>query len=188
MQSINFRFQFKHAPSNLLLAAFIIFYAMGVNAALTSELADKVETYKKKLAEWAADPIIVNAVKEANAKGGIPGMNNAKWEELSENDPQVTALLNNEAAKLTKKLERENERLVKLYVRARDGHLIAGSNKPLIYNVSSRPTYKNAIGGQPWAADEVKADPAMQIKSVQLSVPIMNDGKVIGILHTAVKE
>lgn len=188
MQTINFRFQFKHAASNRLLAAFMILYAMSVSAALTPELADKVETYKKKLAEWAADPTIVNAAKVANAKGGIPGMNNAKWEELSENDPQVAALLNNEASKLTKKLERENERLVKLYVRARDGHLIAGSNKPLIYNVSSRPTYKNAMDGQSWAADEAKADPAMQIKSVQLSVPIMDDGKVIGILHTAVKE
>lgn len=172
----------------MFLTAGMALYAMNVNAALMPELADKVEAYKKKLTEWAAEPLIIKAVKEANAKGGIPGMNNAKWEELSETDPMVMALLNNEAAKLTKKLESANESLVKLYVRASDGHLVAGANKPLIYNLSSRPPYKNAIGGQAWAADEVKADPATQIKSVQLSVPIMDGGKVIGILHTAIKE
>lgn len=187
MKSVYARSYAKQLAFMLLAAAVMALPAMTAHAnAIDPALAGKVETYKKKLVEWAADPVVVNAVKEANAKGGIPGMDNAKWEGLSESDPLVTATQSNEAGKLMKKLEADNKELVKLYVRAAQGHLVAASNKPLIYNVSSRPPFKAAIGGEPWSAKEVKPDPATEIKSVQIAVPILDGGKVIGVLHSAV--
>lgn len=53
-----------------------------------------------KAQEWAAHAEIVKAVRESNAKGPIPGMMNAKGRELKENDPFVTALIDNPAPRL----------------------------------------------------------------------------------------
>ena len=53
---------------------------------ITPKMNPKIEAYKKKAVEWAANPTIIKAVQESNAKGPIPGMGNAKWRELKEND------------------------------------------------------------------------------------------------------
>ena len=153
---------------------------------ITPEVQAKVEQYKKKLQEWAANPVFIAAVKEANAKGGmVPGMANSKWDELNENDPVVKALQTSAAGKQLSKLE-EDKGINKLYLRDEKGNLVAGSNKPLLYNNAARPPFKNAIAGKVFAENEAKTDPTTQQKSVQASAPIMDGGKPIGVLHTAV--
>ncbi len=186
----------RHAPSvahsPILLMAALFLCAAGLllagqaRAELPGPLQTKVETYKKKLVEWAANPTIVQAVKDANAKGGaLPGMTNGKWDELAENDPQITALLNTPASKLVKQWEADKG-INKLFVRDEKGNMVAGSGKSLIYNASARPPVKEAMKGKPWAASEVKPDPTTQINSVHVSAPVMDGGKVIGVIHTAV--
>jgi C4-dicarboxylate-specific signal transduction histidine kinase len=154
------------------------------SADLPPDLQGKVDKYKAKLSEWANDPAVVSAVKEANAKGGA-ALSNAKWEDMSDKDPAVTAILSNPASAKVKAWE-EDKAINKLYVRDKDGNLVAGSNKPLLYNVSSRPPFQAAIKGAAWAAKEAKPDPTTQIKSVQISAPIKDGGQVIGVLHSAV--
>ena len=66
--------------------------------AIPPDVHAKVEKYQKKLAEWAANPTIVAAIKEANAKG--PGaMNNGAWDDLKDDDPKVKALQSSAAGK-----------------------------------------------------------------------------------------
>jgi hypothetical protein len=48
---------------------------------------------------WAASPVVVEAVLAQNAKGPIPGMDNAKWKTVPESDPIVQGFINNEAGK-----------------------------------------------------------------------------------------
>jgi len=169
----------------LLLAAFTL-QASPALADLPADMAAKVETYKKKLVTWAADPVIVKAVKEANAKGGlIPGMTNGKWDELAENDAQVTATLVTPASKLIKQWEADKG-INKLFVRDAKGNMVAGSGKSMIYNASARPPVKEAMKGKPWNAKEIKPDPTTQIKSVHVSAPVLDGGSVIGVIHTAV--
>jgi hypothetical protein len=153
---------------------------------ITPELQAKVEQYKKKLTDWATNPAVIAAVKNSNAKGGlVAGMSNQKWEELKDNDPVVTGFQTSAAGKYLTTLE-EDKGINKLYARDEKGNLVAGSNKPALYNNSVRPPFKNAIGGKPYSDPEAKADPTTLISSVQVSVPIMSDGKPIGVLHTAV--
>lgn len=153
---------------------------------ITPEVQAKVETYKKKLQEWAANPTVVAAVKEANAKGGaIPGMTNSKWDELAETDPVVKGLQTSALGKYLSKLE-EDKGINKLYVRDEKGNLVAGSSKPLLFNNAARPPFKNAIAGKVHADADAKTDPTTQEKSVQASAPIMDGGKPIGVIHTAV--
>jgi hypothetical protein len=169
-----------------LLFAAAAFLMPAAHAALPGNLQAKVDTYKKKLVDWAANPTIVKAVKEANAKGGfLPGMNNGKWDALAENDPQVTSILSTPASKLVIQWEADKG-INKLFVRDEKGNMVAGSGKSLLYNASARPPVKEAMKGSPWNADEVKPDPTTQIKSVHVSAPVLDGGKVIGVLHTAV--
>lgn len=170
----------------VLMAAVFSLQASSALADLPADIAAKVEVYKKKLVDWAANPTIVQAVKDANAKGGlIPGMTNGKWDELAENDPQVTATLITPASKLVKQWEADKG-INKLFVRDAKGNMVAGSGKSLVYNAAARPPVKEAMKGKPWNASEIRPDPTTQIKSVHVSAPILDGGTVIGVIHTAV--
>lgn len=172
--------------TSLLMMGAVALHSAPVRAAPPADLDAKVQAYKQKLVEWAADPTIVKAVKQSNANGGtIPGMNNGKWDELPESDAQITAILNTPASKLVKQWEADKG-INKLFVRDEKGNMVAGSGKSVIYNAAARPPFKEAMKGKPWNADEVKPDPTTQIKSVHVSAPILDGGAVIGVIHTAV--
>ncbi len=170
----------------LLLLAGIAVQASRAQAALPADLQAKVDIYKKKLVDWSANPAIIKAVKESNAKGGtIPGMTNGKWDELEESNPAIQALLTNPASKLVQQWEADKG-INKLFVRDEKGNMVAGSSKSLIYNAAARPPFKEAMKGKAWNAQEIKPDPTTQIKSVHVSAPVLDGGKAIGVIHTAV--
>lgn len=152
------------------------------------QIQAKIDAYKTKLVEWAANPALVAAVKESNAKGGlVTGMNNAKWDDLAEKDPVVLGFQSSGAGKAVSQLAQDSG-ISKLYLRDEKGNLVAcSSSKPLLYNNGSKPWVANPLKeGKPWSAAEVKPDPATQIKGVHLAVPVLDGGKTIGVLHTSV--
>lgn len=154
-------------------------------------LRESIEKYKQTLSKWASSPAIVEAVKASNSSGDtgvIPGMTNAKWNLLEDNDPMVTQFKDKPAGQLVVGWEdAHKDTLSKIYVRDKNGNLVASSrNKALVYNNRSKPPFENAMKGQPWAASEVKPDPGSQVNGVHLSVPVLDDGKPIGIIHTSV--
>lgn len=159
--------------------------SFSAHAELAPPVQAKVDKYKQKLVEWAANPVVVSAVKEANAKGSLAGMSNSKWLEVDEKDSVSQAFITSKAGSLVKKWEEDKE-INKLVVRDEKGNLVAASTKPLLYNNAVRPVYINAMKGQPWAATAVAPDPTTQIKSVQASAPVMDAGKVIGVIHVGI--
>jgi hypothetical protein len=170
----------------LMLAALFAVQSSAAYADLPANIEAKVEVYKKKLVDWAAHPTIVKAVKESNAKGGpLPGMNNGTWDALADNDPQVLGILSNPASKLVMQWEADKG-INKLFVRDEKGNMVAGSGKSLIYNAAARPPFKEAMKGKAWGASKIQPDPTTQIKSVHVSAPVLDAGKVIGVLHSAV--
>ena len=170
-----------------LLAVFASAFASSAWAELPPDVAAKVEAVKKKLVEWAANPTIVAAVKASNGSDGlIAGMSNSKWDELTDKDPIVMGFQTSAAGKLTVEWEKDKT-IGKLYVRDQKGNLVASSsNKPLLYNVGTRPPFQKAMAGTPWNTAEVKPDPTTQAKSVQASTPIMDGGHAIGVIHTSI--
>ena len=151
--------------------------------ALAAPVQTKVDVYKKKLTEWAANPAVVTAVKEANTKGAA-GMTNAKWNDLDDKDAAVKGFETGKVGVLIKKWE-EDTSINKLVLRSEKGDLVAANSKPLIFNNSARPLFANAIKGV-WAASEIKPDPTTGIKSIQVGAPVMDGGKIIGLIHAGV--
>ena len=173
------------AIPSLLLFLSVVFPAPAF-AELPPNVAATVERYKIQLSEWAAHPAVVTAVKASNAQGGsIPGMTNGQWDELAEDDPQVTAILSNPVSELVQEWENDDA-INKLFVRDANGNLVAGSSKTLLYNAAARPPVREALKGQPWGASQIRPDPTTQIPSVHVSAPVLDNGQVIGVLHTAV--
>jgi hypothetical protein len=172
--------------SRFLLGACAALCVSAAQADLPPDLKSKVDKYKAKLVEWAADPAVIAAVKEANAKGPIAGMNNGKWEDLDKQDPVVVAMLSSPASKMMSTWEAGDKGINKLYLRDKDANLVAASSKPLLYNNGNRDFIKQALKGTAFNSSEPKPDPATQIRSVHASVPVKDGGKVIGVLHTAV--
>jgi len=171
--------------SQVIFGLGILLFVSAANADLTPDAQAKADKYKQKLTEWAADPAVIAATKSANSTGPIPGMTNGKWEELSESDPAVTGILANAPSKLLSKWE-EDKALNKLYLRDMNGNFVAGSSKPLLYNNANREFFKEAIKGNAWNQPAAKPDPTTQIKSIQVSAPVKDGGKTIGVIHTAV--
>lgn len=168
------------------LAAGLIFANVAASAAdaLSAPMQAKVDTYKKKLVDWAANPVVIAAVKEANAKGA-GGMTNGKWNDLDEKDPAVMVYQTSKAGVLVNKWE-EDKNINKLIVRDEKGNVVASNSKPLVFNNASRPAFANPAKGEVWAAGEIKPDPTTGIKSVQAGAPIMDGGKVIGVIHAGI--
>ena len=167
-----------------LVLALGLSLASAANAALPAEIQAKVDNYKKTLSEWAADPLVVKTTNEANARGSV-GMSNAKWDELADNDPAIQATLTSPVSQKLRKWE-EDKGINKLYLRDKNGNVIAGVTRTTLFNAAKRPHIAAALKGEMAHTDEIKPDPSTQVKSVQLAVPVLDAGKVIGVLHTAI--
>ena len=162
-----------------MLLGFTLAHAGGISP----ELQVKIDIYKTKLTEWAKDPVIVKAVLQANSNKA--NMDNKTWKPLATSNSKVKAYLTNPAG--MKLLTWDNDKsLGKLFLRDKKGNLVAGSKKPAIFNIADRPAFTKAIRGKVWNSKKVKADPTTKLSSIQLSIPVKNNGKEIGILHTSI--
>lgn len=154
-------------------------------AELPAEVGAKVEKAKEHLVRLAAEPAVISAVKEANAKG--PGdMSNGKWIGLSDSDAEVKTALNTPISQQIAKWEKADDTVNKIVLRDQKGNLVGASTRPLIFNNAKVPVFANAIKGQPWSASEIKPDTSTQIPSVHVAAPVLDGGKPIGVLHAGV--
>ena len=169
------------ASSLLLITTFNLPSAHATD--LSPALQVKLDIYKTKLAQWAKDPEIIKAVIQANKSK--PSMSNKTWETLTPSNARVQSMLTSQAGKKLSAWDKDKS-LGKLFLRDGNGNFIAGSKKPAIYNIANRPAFSKAIRGKIWNSKKPKADPTTKLSSIQLSTPVKNAGKEIGVLHTSI--
>src|SRR5262247_956320 len=111
------RFRYVDRCVALAVVAFLPVVTLASSFEITPTVRAELEKQSKLLATWAADPIIVTAVKEQNARGPIAGMDNAKWKSLCRSDPIVQGLTGSAAGQfLRKKVEASNGSLDKAFL------------------------------------------------------------------------
>ena len=151
--------------------------------AITPAMQQKVEAYKVKAATLAADPALVKAVKEANAQGAIPGMDNSKWEPIPDTDPVAAQMVNNLAGKLlTQWMKADANGLNKLVLTGKYGQRFAFTSKPVSYMSKDKPHFSESFAGKVWQMKEVQPDPSTKIETVQITVPVKDGNEIIGVL------
>jgi len=165
------------------LAVTLLIFSAAHADNIPAKLQVKLDIYKTKLTEWAKDPVIIKAVMQANKQK--VSMNNKMWKTLSKSDAKVAPFLTSSAGKKLFSWEQDKS-LGKLFLRDKTGNLVAGSKKPAIFNISKRPAFSKAIRGKIWNSKKPKADPTTKLSSIQLSIPVVSNGKQIGVLHTSI--
>ena len=151
--------------------------------AITPTMQQKVDEYKAKAATLAADPALIKAVKEANAKGPIPGMDNAKWEPIPESDPVAAEMVNNPAGKLlTQWMNADVKGMNKLVLTGKHGQRFAFTSKPASYMSKDKAHFSESFTGKVWQMKEAQPDPSTKVEAVQITVPVKDGKEVIGVL------
>ena len=150
---------------------------------ITLKMQSGIDAYKKQAATWAADPAIVKAVKEANARGPIPAMGNAKWRELKETDPIVSGFVTSATGQLlTKWMNADAKGINKVVLTGNKSQRVAFTSMPAIYIGKGKPNFDDAFDGKLWQQGESKPDPSTGIDTVQIAAPVKDGGDVIGVL------
>lgn len=167
----------------VIFISLFICAAAGQAAEITPKMQKSIMLYKAKIVKWAADPVIVKAVKEANAKGPIPMMGNAKWREIDPKDPLIQSFETNPAGQLiTKWMNADPKGINKIVVSGNRSHRVAFTSMPAIYIGKGKPNFEEAYAGKVWQQPESKPDPSTQIDTAQIAAPVKDGVEVIGVL------
>jgi hypothetical protein len=141
----------------------------------------KVDAKLKEVLAWAADPVIVNAVKAHNA--GVPAdqaaMSQDNWKMLSVLDPFVRNFTKNEAAQFLK--NRRGEVVSEAFVSGADGSKVAFLSKPTNWSHKGKAKHEEPMAGKIWQGP-VELDESTGLQQVQIAVPVLADGQAIGSL------
>jgi hypothetical protein len=172
--------------TRLLLATLTLLFTTNplFAADITPAMQPRIDQYKKQAVSWAADPLIVQAVKDANAAGPIAGLGNAKWRELKDTDPLVQGFVTNPAGQLLTKWMNANAKGInKIVLSGAKSQRVAFTSMPAIYIGKGKPNFDTSMNdAKVWQQDESKPDPSTNIDTVQISAPVKDGGQVIGVL------
>lgn len=154
---------------------------------MTPAVQAELDKQKTVIATWAANPVIVNAVLEQNRKGPIAGMDNAKWKMTRRSDPVVTAFQNSSAGQLLKaRLDESKGAISEAFLNAARGEKVAFVEKTTSYiHVGSSKFDVPFNSGNAWQG-KAEFDESSQTYAIQISVPVLQEGKPIGALVVGV--
>ena len=175
---------------SLIAAAAVALLAAGAAAAgfeMTASVQTELDRQKTIVAGWAANPTIVNAVAEQNRKGPIEGMDNTKWKATRRSEALVTAFQGNAAGQLLKaKLTESQGAFSEAFLNAAAGEKVAFVEKTTSYIHKGQAKFDVPFtSGKSWQG-KPEFDESSQTYAVQISVPVVADGKTVGVLVVGV--
>ena len=171
-----------------VLTGLLILPATG---AFAEEAPASVKNLAPTLADWGKTPALVAAVKEQNAKNmsldTIKGMDKT-WMATSGIDDTMKALMGNPAAKELLKYESSKPYFTEVFLMDNQGANVAMTNKTSDYWQGDEAKFKDSFAGGSGAIHigKVKFDKSAQAYLVQVSVPVVDGGQVIGALTIGV--
>ena len=161
--------------------------AMAGGFEMTAGVQAELDKQKGIVASWAASPVIVGAVLEQNRRGPIAGMDNAKWKVTRRSDPMVTAFQSNQAGQFLKtKLVESQGAVSEAFLNAARGEKVAFAEKTTSYIHKGAAKFDVPFNtGKAWQG-EAEFDESSQTYAIQISVPVLAEGKPIGALVVGV--
>jgi len=154
---------------------------------MTPAVHAELDRQKTVIAGWAASPTIVNAVVEQNRKGPIEGLDNAKWKITRRSDAVVAGFQKNAAGQFLKsKVEESKGAISEAFLSAAQGEKVAFVEKTTSYIHKGAPKFDIPFStGRAWQG-QAEFDESTQTYAIQISVPVVGDGKPIGVLVVGV--
>jgi hypothetical protein len=154
---------------------------------ITPAMQAELDRQKTMIAGWAASPTIVTAVTEQNKRGPIAGMDNPKWKQTRRSDATVVAFQSNPAGQFLKsKVEDTKGSVSEAFLSGSHGEKVAFVEKTTSYiHVGQAKFDVPFTTGKAWQG-QPEFDESSQTYAVQISVPVLAEGKPIGALVVGV--
>ena len=158
---------------------------------LDPALEAKVRTRAAIVTEWASDPIVVEAVKEANARPlGMDEIEriDAKWQATRGVDEFIRGLIDHPAAVRLRELRESHPELQEAFVTDARGANVACTNKTSDFYQGDEAKFVEAFadGKGGFHLGELVRDESIQSYSITLGVPVMDGDVAIGVLDVTV--
>jgi hypothetical protein len=173
----------------LVFAAVILapVVALAADFQITPAIQAEIDRQKQVVAGWAADPVVVAAVKAQNGKGPISDMDNAKWKSTRRSDPTVKAFQSSPAGQYLKgKVEGSGGVFNEAFLNGGKGEKTAFVEKTSSYVHAGQAKHDVPYtSGKPWQG-KPEFDESSQAYAIQVSVPVLDGGKPIGSLVVGV--
>lgn len=144
-------------------------------------LQAKIDVRLKEIATWAADPIVVDAVRAHNAT--VPadqaGLNQDKWRALTVLDPLVRSFAKNPVGQFLK--SHKDAVVTEAFVSDASGLKVGFIAKTTNWSHHGKPKHEEPMLGKTWQGP-VEVDESSGQQQVQVSVPVLDAGKPVGSL------
>lgn len=154
---------------------------------VTPGVQAELDKQKEVVARWAADPVIVSAVKEQNGKGPIAGMDNPAWKTTRRSDPVVKGFQGNAAGQYLKgRVQDSGGAFSEAFLSGSHGEKVAFVEKTTSYIHTGQAKFDVPFSsGKAWQG-KPEFDESSQTYAIQVSVPVLAEGKPIGVLVVGV--
>jgi hypothetical protein len=173
-----------------VIALFMIAF-LGGTVAYAEQAPESLNQLIPKLKAWGTDAVLVSAVKAQNREGLTLAeikKRDAKWQSTSDVDDFMKTLMANDAAKKMLEFEKSMPFLVELFLMDNQGANVAMTNKTSDYWQGDEAKFIesfNSGNGKVFIGD-VEYDDSVLAYLVQVSVPILDNGKTIGVMTIGV--
>lgn len=161
----------------LLLASAAVLRAQAIAPATQT----KIDAQIKIIATWAADPVLIEAVRAHNT--GVPpdqaALNQEKWKSLTVLDPLVRGFTKNPAGVFLK--SQKNDLVTEAFVSDAAGLKVGFVAKTTNWSHKGKEKHDVPMTGKSWQGP-VEVDESSGQQQLQVAVPVLDGGKPIGSL------
>jgi hypothetical protein len=171
----------------LAITAVCMFTGVQMGFAGEKAPAQMVAFAESKLAPLGSDPIIVKAVKQENAKGKtlaqIQEMD-TKWKATPGIADYMQAMMDSVCGRHIRELQKSQSYYSEIFVMDNQGANVAMTDKTSDYWQGDEAKFQKSFNGGKGAVfvDDVEFDDSSQEYLVQVSVPVLDNGNVIGAI------
>lgn len=135
----------------------------------------------EQIAQWASDPIIVEAVREHNASlsPDETALDQEQWYSLSTLDPLVRRYTRNPVGTFLR--SKRCAAIGEAMVSDASGRKVGFITKPSRWRHSGQPKHDLPMAGRTWQG-RLEVDDSTGLRLIHIAVPVLDDGKPIGSL------
>lgn len=172
-------------------AIFALSFAAVAASKLDPELLAQVEARIPIVREWASDPVVLEAVKEANRsprKLTEIERIDIEWQGATGVSPFMRTLIDHPAAVRLRELRAEHRELQEAFITDRLGANVAMTNKTSDFYQGDEEKFREAFAEGKGGAyiGKLVLDESIQSYSIPVGVPVMDQGSAIGVLIVTV--
>lgn len=160
---------------------------LGLSLGAHGDSGDMINSLIPIVKKWGENPTLIAAVKEQNAKKislDAIQKRDKEWMATTGLDEQMKALMKNAAASELNQLEATKPYFFESFLMDNQGANVAMTNKTSDYWQGDEDKFTNAYKGGAGGVDisKSKFDDSAKAYLVQISVPVVDAGSVIGAL------